>query len=294
MAKQKTKQKTAEVQEVGTSVKKLPRSEQVRKDILDAFNAIEDNYVHLSKLLAEASDKEFYTEWGYTDFREYCDKDLGIEYRKAMYLVSIWHKAKDLDLNLKEVSKLGWTKMKDIVSVANEKNIKELMDKAKGQTSRETTEMCKTMRSPDHTGRGVVPSIVTMTFRMGESEANIITEAIGEAKKLVGQDNDVLGLEMICQDWMAEKGVSPQVTDLADHIKYLERIYGVTVTTKKGRAKSKDEDEEKEEVEETKSTKSPTKKDVKSSKKPAKSKKEKDEDEDEDGADQDINDILSI
>jgi len=71
-----------------------------------------------------------------------------------------------------------------------------------------------------------------MSFKMGEAEANVITQALEEAKKLIDGSNPVLALEMICQDWMEEKGTVPERTSMEDHISYLERVYGVKVTYK--------------------------------------------------------------
>ena len=208
------------------------RSAVVRKEIQDALGAIDNNSTELARLLYEAYHKEMYVEWGHEDFRNYCADELDVNYRKAMYFVDIWDKVKSLSLPLAKVRKLGWTKMKDIATVITDKNKDKLLADAMKKTSREVTEAVKLMRRKDTKGADL-PTITTMSLRMSESEANIITDAIEEAKKLTESDNAVVALEMICQDWMTDQGQTPQKSSIEDHIEHLQRVYGVTLTVKK-------------------------------------------------------------
>lgn len=228
--KQTTKTAAEQAVEVGASTKTVPREEIVRKAILEANRAIEENYVSLAQLLYEAYHKEFWQAWGFKDFREYVEGELDMHYRKSMYLVDIWDKVKKLNLSKAKIEKLGWTKMKDIASVITEANAKEWLDKADKMTSRELTEAVKIHRTADTSQAGTVPMITTMTFKLSEAEARIVTEAIEEGKKLCETENAVAALEMICQDWMEMKGVSPTRTSLDDRIQFMEAAYGVKIT----------------------------------------------------------------
>lgn len=233
MATKQTQKQKAEAEAAlaaGASTKTAPREETVRKEILEAQHHIESSYLDMAKLLSEAYHREYYATWGFKDFREYADAELGMNYRKAMYLSDIWDKVKSLGLSPAKVEKLGWTKMKDLAAVITAENAKEWMAKAEKMTSRELGEAVKTSRTPDKTAVGAVPHITTMKFVMGEAEANIITEALEEGKKLTSSENAVVALEMICQEWLESKGVAPQRSSLDDHIQYLQRVYGVDIT----------------------------------------------------------------
>ncbi len=241
MAKSKTTTKSTSKttnKSEGKAAVKIPRQEEVRGALKEAHAAIEQNYMSLCELLYEAYHRDYFTEWGFDEFADYCETELDIKYRKAMYLVDIWDKVKTLKLSKAKVAKLGWTKMKDIASVINEDNAKEWLEKAEKMTSREVTEAVKVTRRPDSSNGEAVPTITTMTFKMSEGEANIITDAIEEAKKLTDSNNSVVALEMICQDWLMDKGATPERTGLDDYIKYLGDLYGVTLTYK---AKTKSE-----------------------------------------------------
>lgn len=243
--KTKNKGKTKTETETGTAVDKRSRQEVVRAAIKTAQTQIEESYIDLAQLMSEAYHKEFYIEWGHSTFEDYCQNELDIKYRKARYFVDIWDKVKSLDLPKDRVSKLGWTKMRDIASVIDEKNAKEWLDKAEKMTTREVEEAVKISRKKDTSGSSV-PAIVTMTFRMSETEANVITDALNEAKKLSESDEDVTALEMICQDWLFEKGEHPAARSLSEQIEYLGKVYGVDIefkVTKQGETQTEKAEE---------------------------------------------------
>jgi len=165
------------------------------------------------------------------------------------------------------------------------------MKKAEEMTSRELAEAVKLVRKKDTKGSKDLPTITTMTLRMSESEANIITDAIEEAKKLTESDNAVVALEMICQDWAESQGSTPVRKSIDDHVKYLETVYGVTITVK---GKPKVQEAAEEEAEE-KPTKAKTKAKAKpKAKAKAKTKAAAKEEEGEESSDQDIDDLLGL
>jgi hypothetical protein len=230
--KQKEKVVMAAAGKVQVAASKQERDELIRKQIVEADGALSENYLALSEGLYEAYHREYYKEkWGYATWEDYCNKELTTHYRKAMNLVEIWDKVKSLNLPHDKVVQLGWTKMKDIASVITEKNAKQWLAKAEKMTSRELTEAVRTVRKKDTSGTEV-PTITTMTFRMSEAEASVITDAIEVAKRLCGSDNAVVALEMVCQDWMEAKGQQPERAKLEDTVKYLEAVYGVAITWK--------------------------------------------------------------
>jgi hypothetical protein len=230
MAKAQESKTKAEVKTAAEG-KVTARAAKVRKAILEKRDNIEHGFIDFAQLLSEAYHKEFHLQWGYETWEEYCNSELDVHYRKAMYYVDIWDKVKQLELPKKDVVKLGWTKMKDLAAVITEENAKEWMKKAKKMTSRELTEAVKKVRRKDTTGVDL-PTMTTWSLKMTEAEVNVITEATETAKKMVGNDNTVTALELICQDWMLDKGVSPERTAIEDHIAFLENAYGGKVTYK--------------------------------------------------------------
>lgn len=229
MAKSKTK---TEVGTASVSTVKLPREKVVRDRLLEAKGALENGYLEMAQLISEAFHKEFHLNWGFGTFREYCEQELEIGYHKATYFMDIWDKVKTLELPKSKVTKLGWTKMKDIAAVVTKENAEELLEKASSMSSRELTETVKTMRKSDPNKDKNVPVTVTFSVKMGESEHRVVLDAIEEAKKLLETDQTTLALETICSDWMEAKGGQPTVTALEDYIAYLENVFPVKISFK--------------------------------------------------------------
>ena len=237
MAGQKQVQKSEE--KVASKVSE-PRQKAVRAQLILVSKDIETGYLTMAQLLNEAFHKEYHKEWGYDSFSDYAEKELEVEYRKARYLLDIWETIKGLDLpkeKLVEIAKLGWTKVKDLAAVITKKNAEKLLKQAKSMSSRELTESVKVMRKTGGSNLPKTPSTLKITFTLGESEHNIVMQALEEAKKLSNSDNAAVGLEMICQDWMTDKGAKPEITHLEDHIKYLEKIYPVEISFKEVKRK---------------------------------------------------------
>jgi len=225
--KQKQEVKAKTKAKVSSGVAEKTPAQLVREQIQDAESGQSESSIDLSRLLYDAYHKEYYREWGFDTFEAYAEAELQVGYRKGQYLIGIWDKVKSLNLSVERVKKVGWTKMKDIAAVVTKDNQKELLEKSEKMTSREVTEMVKVMRVADPTQTAAIPKITTISIRMGESEAQTILSAIEEAKKLCGSDNQVLALEMVCQDWLTDKGAVPERSSLENLISYAEKVYGV-------------------------------------------------------------------
>jgi hypothetical protein len=238
MAKTKSKvaAKTGTKQATGKMAKSqiTHRPDIVRQEISELHGTVESGYLNLCKLLNEAYHNGYFKkDWGFDNWEAYCEAELDVHYRKAKYFVRIWDSVKEYNLDPKEVEKIGWTKMKEIISVMNKKNAKKLMQKARKTNTAQMIEECKVLRKNDQAAEGDIPKITTLTLKMGEAEAGIVLDAIGEAKKLTGSDNAVVALGLVCQDWLEAKGAQPVKATLASHLKFLERVYGFEL--KKGK-----------------------------------------------------------
>lgn len=209
-----------------------PRVMEVREKIPELFDASERGYVELSQLLAETYHKEYFKEWGFENWADYVEKEAKIEYRKSKYFIEIGDAIKSLELPKSQIEKIGWTKWKDIALVITKKNAKSLLEKAAKMTAKEVADSVRVMRKTGGKTMEKGPVTVKLNVTMGESEHRIVIQAIDEAKKICNSDNMALALEMICQDWLSDKGVKPEITPLEDHIEYLEKVYGVKMEFK--------------------------------------------------------------
>lgn len=227
----KTKTTTA----TGTKRKTLERHDVVYKEIKAADRNISQGYITLAKLLYEAYHTDMHEQWGYKKgrkgFTEFVSDELDIHYRKAMYLVDIADKTKELDIADEEVQKMGWTKMKELCRIIDKKNHKKWMEKAKDMTTDEVIEAVKMYAGKKKkTGEEVggpenLPVVMKLT--MNADEGSILTEAINTAKQVLETENDVHALVYIAQEWMQTSGSDMEAVTLENQVAFLEKTYGV-------------------------------------------------------------------
>jgi len=259
-AKTKTTTKTGTAAAKGKTVTK--RATEVRKKIKATLTAVDKDHMTLAELLAEAHNRKYWEDWGYEDFKLYCSDELDVHWRKAYYFVDIWNKVEEYKLDIKDVQAVGWTKMKEIATVITKRNYRGLMTKAKKMNARDFIDEIKVIRAKQK-GKDPRPVVTTIQLKANEDEAGTILEAISEAKKLTESANDTVALEMICSDWLEDKGTVPEATPLESKIAFLEKAYGVKLEVMAEGGETETEGEETEEKAEEKKTpakKTPAKK----------------------------------
>ena len=229
-AKTQTKSKTTTKQESGAAVASK-RSKEVRDKIKKACENLESNHLDLAQLLHEAFTREYASKWGFDDFEAFCTSELDVGYRKARYMVEIWAKVSERELDIKRLNKIGWSKLKEICSVMNDSyNIADddLITLAESKPLRELTYEVKEIRKKAGNQRD--PSQYKVSFVLSASANKAVAEALETAVGIQENEDKNLALEMICQDWLLEKGKVPEKQDIKDYIAFLEKTYGVTIT----------------------------------------------------------------
>lgn len=98
---------------------------------------LDTGYMELAKILYDIYDcpidgdpknASVLTTWGHASFKDYVENELGIHYKKAQRLRSIWYvleiMLKDLDIKTKErLVALGSTKMRELARVLTSANV---------------------------------------------------------------------------------------------------------------------------------------------------------------------------
>src|SRR5262245_59032035 len=70
-------------------------------------------------------------------FMEYVEDVVGIGYRKAMYLISIYDRATKLGCTAEQLDRVGWVKARSILRIATEEDVDDWLARAESQTSQE-------------------------------------------------------------------------------------------------------------------------------------------------------------
>lgn len=156
-------------------------------------------HVKRSRVWKDVEGGKYNRAKGWADF---ISDVLGMEYRKAMYLIDIYTKFSKYGISASEAAKMGWTKASVISSAMNAENAQALVDAAEEQTVTVLKETVKEMRA---TGNREVSTRVTFKFRLEQDAAVAVQEVLEMAKSALGTDRDDAQLfEHIVMEWGAE------------------------------------------------------------------------------------------
>jgi hypothetical protein len=140
-------------------------------------------------------------------YNAYVLNELGLHDRKAHSLVAIYEKFSQLTTEA-AISKVGWTKLRELLPLDLDKeNVAEWLAKAKNLHTADLHESVrKTLVDGGGTVHGSRSTVVQkkFTFVAFEDQAEMWSEAIAAAKKVIGEDqSDSMALNHIMTEWMA-------------------------------------------------------------------------------------------
>jgi hypothetical protein len=209
------KQKENKIVPQKTEIEKYDkqRVKQVRRDILTLKNNIESSYFELAKLLYEVYENEYFKEWGFEDFEEYCHKELEFGERKGRYLVSVWYhlviKNEFEDKELEKLKDIGWTKVRALIRVVNKDNLDEWVKQATSMTAEELDLRTKQIVLEQTAGEEVEGEIVKemkrFTCVLVDDQIKVVEKAFEIAEKIAKSDKRGHLLSLICLDFLSTR-----------------------------------------------------------------------------------------
>ncbi len=141
---------------------------------------------------------------GNKGFELYADKELGVGYRKAMYLIKGYGSWNKLGLSSEDFTSLGWTKAVAVADVGTEDNIDDLMELASESSLTELRETIKESYSKEGKDTRDVIKKITFKFRLVEDAAAAVVEYLEMAGKQLQEKDDSKIFEQIVSEWAAE------------------------------------------------------------------------------------------
>ena len=209
------------------------RAEEVRSDIEIAQKKIEKGYADLAQLLHETWENGYYARWGYSNFKAYCEEELGWKYRRAMYFVAIAETVEKLEIDWDDIEGIGWTKMRTLLPILQQEGqAGDWLDIAKQYSVKDLQEMVGDAKLGSDIGFTGDPDVATLTFRLTQEQFDIVQEALGKAKKVIDNDSNNLALEQMAYEYFMSGQELPEQMPLAGVLDWIERVYGVVVETR--------------------------------------------------------------
>jgi hypothetical protein len=197
-----------EQQSAGTVTQPEPRD--IRAENKQLIDDVNKNWFRLSVNLAETYDGELWKRWvapHYENFKAYCEQELHLEYRIAMWRVQMGRAIAKFGITEDMVSNLGgWTKFKEwtrllTVDGVRREELINILKKIKDLTFEETKEYVESIITEHKGGEDVQK--VTLSFTMIGEGANVVKAALKEVMDLIDGDSESQALEYMCLDYGA-------------------------------------------------------------------------------------------
>lgn len=178
---------------------------------------------------------------GKRGFSDYVERELGVQYRKARYLISIYttfaqvFRAKGI--TEEDLLKIGWSKAKELARVPVDKLVADYdvliaMAVSKEKSRDELIEHIK--ENYEVVQREEKVKAIDLKFRLVADAADVVNEALNKAKGLAGDGADLnKALEYMAGDWL-NTAESQNTMTLQSLIDLAAAQFGVTLEVVEG------------------------------------------------------------
>jgi len=206
-AKGKTKATATDDFIVATAHQIENLSEADAKKMVAELNELSEvNFFRLGGVISVIQANGWFAPFG--SLKEFIEGEHGINYRRAMYWVTIYNGLIASEVPWSKVSDIGWTKLKEIVPVLTLKNLDKMVKLAKANTVLQLNAIVKGMTDAANKGDagggeddGEAQEVSTMTFKVHADQKATVKAAIAKAKDMAKTTVDTVALEFICLDF---------------------------------------------------------------------------------------------
>ena len=166
----------------------------------------EYSYFQLGGVFSVIQSNGWFIDDGYENFRAFVEAEFGIQYRKAMYVISIYNGLIASQVEWEKVKGLGWTKLKELVPVLTPENTDEWVERASGMTVLQIQEAIKAEKAgapAEEKAKAESTKVTTLTVKLHEDQKEVILEAIEKAKSEAGTEYPAVALEAVCLQFLS-------------------------------------------------------------------------------------------
>jgi hypothetical protein len=196
-------------------------------------NEIEGKFWEMGSILNDIFKNQYYVDYGYHDWKDFCNEVLEMKWRTATYLRDIYVKFTSLGFGPEDCVGVGWGKLKELLPIVTKQNVKHWLEMAKSKKVSVAVLNAKVKLAlgkitPDQSEN--LPS--QLVFRLYEQQLENVERTLEIARKMTGSDSRGYQLEMICAEFRATyEAVEGDYTKsrlAIDLIKKVETLFGVT------------------------------------------------------------------
>lgn len=191
------------IQETAIQVENL-KAPAARKLATDLVEADGFNLFKLGGVLAIIYDKKFYEGYGFETFAKFVEDEHGMKYRKAMYLINIYTKLVEANIEWATVKHLGWTKLRVIADHLTHENASEWITRSEGMTVAQLEDYIRSMNAGGTSEEADdAAKTTTMTFKVHADQKDDIRASVDKAKAEFGTEFDNIALHHMAMAYIS-------------------------------------------------------------------------------------------
>lgn len=226
---------SARVQELLAAQDALTAAKSLSEQAEEAFFSLGGvlSHVHETEAYKTITDDKGEAKYaGKQGFADYAFNELNVNYRKAMNLIAIYRKFRELDLDETRAIRIGWTKLREMIPVMDEATADDLLDKGDALTRDELVDYIKVSYVSDDEKAATRVKKTRLTFTLFEQNAEVVQNALAAAMDIGAVSTPEQALALICAEWGQLTGNIE--VPLAEQIAALEARYDVQIGIREG------------------------------------------------------------
>lgn len=183
-------------------------AEDAIKEVPDLLNGADENHFKLGGVLSLISTSKFFKVDGFENFKDFVEGKFGIQYRRAMYWITIYDALVESGVPWEKVQHVGWTKLRDLAPILTLDNVDEWVERAMGLTTIQLQDAILKFKAGALTNAGSEPvetaksATTTVTFKIHADDKILIKSAIEKAKHEAETEYDGVALVSLCNNYL--------------------------------------------------------------------------------------------
>lgn len=221
------------IPEISLDSREIAQRPQKVREFALAVNKLGDRAkIAMAAAWHEVKEKGYWKSYGYVSFDQYIMEEFSYGRSTSEALLSIYSTyVVKLGISPIELSEIPWYGLREVLSIVNENNVHEILDKLKGMTQKDIKKWLKSLQGL-HPAEAKFKTGHKFHFNFeSEEQAEVIRQALVAAQTVSGSEVPAENLEVICAEYLLTNlGDSDKLATLEKWFQFVARKFGIKVT----------------------------------------------------------------
>jgi hypothetical protein len=165
-------------------------------------NEIEGKFWEMGSILNDIFKNQYYVDYGYHDWKDFCNEVLEMKWRSATYLRDIYVKFTSLGIGPEDCVGVGWAKLKELLPIVTKENVKYWLKEAKAKKVSVAVLNAKVRHALGRITKEESERLPKqLVFRLHNAQLENVEKALELARRMTGSNSRGYHLEMICAEF---------------------------------------------------------------------------------------------